>query len=87
MTDEETVHIACPECDRVLSDYDRDDAGDTVSNHNDSRHDGNPIARIFEDSDDGINQLVDDIRDEYGFEEYETFLQRLVKKDPTDIRN
>lgn len=81
-------HAICPECVRIVSKDDSEDAGDVVESHNESRHNGAPVARVVGPYREHLNEFMDDMKEKYGVRSstYEDIATHIVETDPWGVR-
>lgn len=72
------IFAACPACVSLTEHSDRDAAEDTVSNHNDSAHDGKNYALAINVHDpDELGEFLDRTKELASGEEFENLLNRM----------
>lgn len=79
MSDHKT-YIGCPECCSFASFDSPDDAEDSLSDHNESMHDGEDVAHTIEpDSEDSVNEFVDEAREQAPQKQYEELISDITR--------
>lgn len=75
--------IYCPICDSAATKDTLDEAEETVEAHNEDRHGGEAVARVFEEGiipPDDVNELYERLREE-SMEHRERFARRVLRDD------
>lgn len=77
-----THYATCPEHDRLIEKESEAAAESIVASHNESMHDGEEVAEVVEDTADAFNDLVDRVREEYRYDQYEDYIATLARRTP-----
>lgn len=73
-------YIGCPLCASFQNYYDTEAAEEKAEQHNETRHDGDEIARVIQpDSKESVNDFVDTAREEGTPEQLEKTIRKITR--------